>query len=211
MTFILPVIAQLVALVAAVTLNGNVLYLASLTNVYLSTLLSVLATSWSTIRIAHVHNSRSSMNTSDQRLISGGSAEKGQGHGDGRAAVGFAKRYNSNGSDLKGAGGAGNSSPSPPIKDDEHGQLHHTAPHRRQGRRLGSDPSDVDGEMGEMQRETLLARLFDDDDDIDEAMHGQVTSMEMLSSNPQISSGVQPTAQLPTRGTSGWRRGVLRT
>lgn len=226
MTFILPVIAQIVAAVAAQSGNGVVLYVASLTNVYLSTLLSVLATSWSTIRLHRVHQSRDST-LYLSRPSSGGSG--------GCAAHGSPEKDSPKSAIINGVSNS-------PIKEDlincsSPGQMHSNTPYQSQnhpkrfgglsfglpktlksvyGGEMARHPvqqvvmvaNDQEAEeLGNVHRETLLASLFDEE----EERIGQATSVEMLTTLPPVQSDTELAGQLPTRGTSGWRRGVLRT
>lgn len=221
MTFILPVIAQIVAAVAAQSGKGVVLYIASLTNVYLSTLLSVLATSWSTIRLHRVHHSRDSTFFLS-RPSSGGSG--------GAAAHGSPEKGSPKSTPLNGL-------PSSPVKEElmNPSQVHtnntyHLQPPKKfgslsfglpktlksiYGGETGRQPiqqvvvvtNDQEEEELGVHRETLLASLFDDD----EERVGQATSVEMLTTLPPVQSDAELAGQLPARGTSGWRRGVLRS
>ncbi|PWN34531.1 uncharacterized protein FA14DRAFT_160097 [Meira miltonrushii] len=225
MTFILPVIAQIIAAVAAQLGKGVVLYIASLTNVYLSTLLSVLATSWSTIRLHRVHHSRDSTFFLS-RPSSGGSG--------GADAHGSPEKGSPKSTPLNGL-------PNSSVKEElmnpsSHGQVQFDNVYQPQntkklgglsfglpralksvyGGEAGRQPvqqvvvvsNDQEAEeLGNIHRETLLASLFDDEEEV----VGQATSVEMLTTLPPVQSDAELAGQLPTRGTSGWRRGVLRS
>lgn len=205
MTFILPVIAQIIALCASATQHGNVLFFASMTNVYLSTLLSVLATSWSTIRMTHVQHIRYATLTSAGGGFSGGRPTSG---GSGGAEI---IHEDCPPAQME-AGGAGSpnaklgSRAGSPIKEGAlpmaaHGQL---MPYRRSVISGGAGDQD---DLIDAHRATLLENLFDEG----EENVGQATSMEMLSSVRHMRSTNDPNQVLPARGTSGWRRGILRS